>query len=107
MKSAAAPAKARSKQSVNPDIPAFQKRHSRAELAAIGKALRDKCPRVSHAEWKPPKDRPDPVRLLEQSDRGRVPELMPLRHGRMLQSPFRSEVPASLARRMEAAEGPA
>src|ERR1035441_4132252 len=88
MKSAAAPAKARSKQSVNSDIPAFQKHHSRAELAAIGKALRDKCPRVSHAEWKPPKNRPDPVRLLEQSDRGRVPELMPLRHGRMLQSPF-------------------
>jgi hypothetical protein len=55
MKSAAALAKARSNR-VNPDIPAFHKHHSRAELAAIGKALRDKCPRVSHAERKPPKD---------------------------------------------------
>jgi len=88
VKPAATPAKSKSRQSVNLRIPAFQRHPSRAELAAMGKALRDKCPRVSHAEWKPPKDRPDPVRLLEQSDRGRVPELMPLRHGRMLQSPF-------------------
>ncbi len=69
-------------------IPSFQAHHSRAELAAMGKVLRDKCPRASHAEWKPPKDRPDPVRLIEQSDRGRIPELIPIRHGRMLQSPY-------------------
>jgi uncharacterized protein (DUF2252 family) len=50
--------------------------------------LRDKCPRNSHAEWKPPHDRPDPVRLIEESDQGRIPELVPIRHGRMLQSPF-------------------
>jgi uncharacterized protein (DUF2252 family) len=86
MKSAAAPAKAKSKQTDK--IPAFQPHHSRAELAAMGKSLRDKCPRSSHAEWKPPHDRPHPVELIEQSDQGRIPELMPLRHGRMLQSPF-------------------
>ena len=33
-------------------------------------------------------DRPDPVRLIEESDKGRIPELVPLRHGRMLESPF-------------------
>jgi uncharacterized protein (DUF2252 family) len=88
MKQAATPAKSKSRQPVNVQIPAFQAKHSRAELAAMGKALRDKCPRNSHAEWKPPHNRPDPVRLIEQSDQGRIPELMPLRHGRMLQSPF-------------------
>ena len=54
----------------------------------MGKALRDTCPRSSHAEWKPPRDRPDPVRLIKHADQGRIPELVPLRHGRMLQSPF-------------------
>lgn len=69
-------------------IPAAQAHRSRAELAAKGKALRDKCPRSAHAEWKPPHDRPDPVRLIEESDQGRIPELVPIRHGRMMQSPF-------------------
>ena len=54
----------------------------------MGKALRDQCPRSSHAEWKPPRDRPDPVVLIKQADEGRLRELVPVRHGRMLQSPF-------------------
>ena len=54
----------------------------------MGKALRDKCPRTSLAEWKPPHDRPDPLQLIKQSDLGRIPALVPIRHGRMLQSPF-------------------
>jgi uncharacterized protein (DUF2252 family) len=54
----------------------------------MGKAIRDKCPRALHAEWKPPPDRPDPVRLVAQTDRGRIAELVPIRHGRMLESPF-------------------
>jgi uncharacterized protein (DUF2252 family) len=61
---------------------------SRADQFAMGKALRDKCPRASHAEWKPPHNRPDPVRLVLKADEGRLPELLPLRHGRMVQSPF-------------------
>jgi hypothetical protein len=69
-------------------IPAFPARRSRADLAAIGKGLRDKCSRSSHAEWKAPHDRADPVRLIEQADQGRIPDLVPIRHGRMLQSPF-------------------
>ena len=76
-----------SRQPIN-KIPAFQAHRSLTELKAMGKALRDKCPRTSHAEWKPPHDRPDPVRLIKESDQGRVPELVPIRHGRMLQSPF-------------------
>jgi hypothetical protein len=69
-------------------IPSFASRPPRAELYATGKALRDKCPRQSHAVWKAPRNRPDPVALVEESDKGRLPQLIPLRHGRMLQSPF-------------------
>ncbi len=61
---------------------------SRADQFAMGRALRDKCPRASHAEWKPPHNRPDPVRLVLKADEGRLPELLLLRHGRMVQSPF-------------------
>ena len=61
---------------------------SRAELWSLGKSLRDRCPRRSHAAWKPPHGRPDPVRLLELSNRGRIPELVPLRIGRMVRTPF-------------------
>jgi len=78
----------KSRQSVKTKIPAFQAQHSLAELKAMGKALRDKCSRVSHAEWKPPRNRPDPVRVVLKTDEGRLPDLIPLRHGRMVLSPF-------------------
>ena len=68
--------------------PTFVVHRSHAELRAAGKALREKCPRSSHATWKPPSDRPDPVALIEEGDKDRLPELIPIRHGRMLQSPF-------------------
>ena len=45
-------------------------------------------PRSSHAEWEPPPHRPDPVELLEEQAQSRVPELVPIRYGRMLVSPF-------------------
>lgn len=61
---------------------------SRADLYAMGKSLREQCPRQSHAEWKPPKNRRDPVELVESSDKGRIAGLVPIRHGRMLQTPF-------------------
>jgi uncharacterized protein (DUF2252 family) len=63
-------------------------RPSRAELYARGKSLREKCPRRSHAVWRPPSGREDPLAVLERSDEGRIPELLPIRHGRMLRSPF-------------------
>ena len=45
-------------------------------------------PRSPHGRWEPPADRADPVELLEEQARTRVPELVPIRHGRMLVSPF-------------------
>ncbi len=53
-----------------------------------GKALRDRVPRNAHAGWKAPASRRDPVTVLIQSSQGRVPELVPIRYGRMKQSPF-------------------
>jgi uncharacterized protein (DUF2252 family) len=53
-----------------------------------GKAERKRLPRVSHAEWEPPADRPDPVALLEGQAESRVPELVPIRYSRMMVSPF-------------------
>ena len=67
---------------------AFAPRPTRAERYAMGESLRRKCPRSSHAEWKPQKGRPDPVKVIEEADEGRIPQLVPLRHGRMLVSPF-------------------
>jgi len=58
------------------------------ERRAEGKALRDDVPREAHGGWKPPRDRRNPIEILVESDEGRVPDLVPIRHGRMLQSPF-------------------
>src|SRR6476659_3994795 len=58
------------------------------EREARGKAARAEVPRRSHAEWEPPLHRPDPVELLEEQAQSRVPELVPIRYGRMLVSPF-------------------
>jgi uncharacterized protein (DUF2252 family) len=59
-----------------------------AEHYAAGKALRASSPREAHAAWKPPKDRPDAVELILSAEKGRVPDLLPLRHGRMVKSAF-------------------
>src|SRR4051812_8563200 len=59
-----------------------------AERLAEGKARRRRVPRSAHADWEPAPNRPDPVELLESSSQGRVPELIPIRYGRMLPSPF-------------------
>ncbi len=56
----------------------------------MGKSLREKCPRHDHAVWKAPKNRPDPLLLVEEPNKGRLPQLVPIRHGRMMQSPFTS-----------------
>src|SRR5689334_13283157 len=57
------------------------------ERAARGKAARNKVP-TSHGWWVPADHRPDPVALLEEQAASRVPELVPIRYGRMLVSPF-------------------
>src|SRR4051794_26645137 len=56
--------------------------------AAAGRDARKVTPPESHAEFAPPADRPDPVSILQAQDAGRVPELVPIRHGRMGLSPF-------------------
>ena len=58
------------------------------ERMTAGKALRERVPRASHAKWVCPADRPDPIELLKDTDRGRLPELLPIRYGRMKRSPF-------------------
>jgi uncharacterized protein (DUF2252 family) len=59
-----------------------------AERVARGKAARAEVPRASHAVFAPSSRRTDPVKLLERQARTRVPELVPIRYGRMLVSPF-------------------
>jgi uncharacterized protein (DUF2252 family) len=59
-----------------------------AERAARGKAARAEVPRESHAMLDLPDDRPDPVSLLEEQSAERVPELVPVRYGRMIATPF-------------------
>src|SRR6202166_5181837 len=59
-----------------------------AERAERGKAARVAVPRDSHAVFDPGPDRPDPLVLLEEQAKARVPELVPVRWGRMMVSPF-------------------
>ncbi|HET6869269.1 MAG TPA: DUF2252 domain-containing protein [Solirubrobacteraceae bacterium] len=61
---------------------------SQAERVAIGKAARRAVPRSRHAEFEPAVDRPDPIGLLERQATSRVLDLIPIRYGRMLVSPF-------------------
>jgi len=61
---------------------------SAEERRAKGKALRDTVPRASHAGWKPPKGRRDPVEIVSESNVGRLQNLIPIRFGRMSASPF-------------------
>ncbi len=64
------------------DHPSLEERRSR------GKRLRDQVSPSDHAGWKPAKDRPDPVSLLEEQNARREADLVPVRHGRMMVSPF-------------------
>ena len=59
-----------------------------AERAARGKEARAAVPRDSHAVFDPPPGRPDPIGLLKEQAKSRVPELVPVRWGRMMVSPF-------------------
>src|SRR4051794_12924870 len=59
-----------------------------ADRGELGKAARERSPRSSHAEWVPRSDRPHPLQLLEEEAASRVPELVPIRYGRMSTSAF-------------------
>lgn len=65
--------------------PAFR---SRDERIAAGKALRERVPRESHAVWEPPANRRNPIDILQESNQDRLTQLIPIRYGRMLPSPF-------------------
>jgi uncharacterized protein (DUF2252 family) len=73
--------------------PPFASAWRRAHLTvdqrvARGRAARTEAPRSAHSRWTPAPDRPDPVALLEEQAASRVPQLVPIRYGRMLVSPF-------------------
>jgi hypothetical protein len=55
---------------------------------AKGLEARDRAAPSSHTKWRPAADRPDPVALLAEQDTTREPDLVPVRHGRMMVSPF-------------------
>ncbi|MFI8007400.1 DUF2252 domain-containing protein [Streptomyces sp. NPDC086010] len=59
------------------------------ERAALGRAARKRAPRSAHRVFEPPAGRPDPLALLEAQSAARVHELVPIRYGRMTESPFR------------------
>ena len=58
------------------------------ERRALGKNDRKLVPRSNHAEWKPASNRSDPITLLQAQDKGGLEELLPVKYGRMLASPF-------------------
>ncbi|WP_104092473.1 DUF2252 domain-containing protein [Arthrobacter sp. GMC3] len=70
---------------MNAPEPTFGRFQARAEL---GRAARGPSPRGSHARWAAGADRQDPIDLFVEQDESRVPELVPIRHGRMMISPF-------------------
>ncbi len=61
---------------------------SMAERVAVGRSAREAVPRGSLASWEPQPHRRDPVELLEEQAATRISELVPIRYGRMLTSPF-------------------
>jgi uncharacterized protein (DUF2252 family) len=77
--------------------PAKGKKHHRGVLAlpkavetrlVEGRAERESVPLEAHGDWAPPEGRPDPIGILEEQNATRVPDLVPIRHGRMIVSPF-------------------
>lgn len=69
-------------------LPRDQLPPSSAARLANGEAIRERVPRSSQGTWQAPEDRPDPVSILEDQAKDRVPELVPIRYGRMLESAF-------------------
>jgi hypothetical protein len=77
-----------------------------AERIARGKAARGELPRSAHAAWEPGPGRRDPVALLEEQAQTRLPELGPIRYGRMLVSPFTFFRGAAYLMAADLADGP-
>ena len=77
-----------------------------AERASRGKAARREVPRRALGEWESPPARADPIAILEEQDTTRVPELVPIRYGRMLVSPFAFFRGAGAIMAADLADGP-
>jgi uncharacterized protein (DUF2252 family) len=77
-----------------------------AERAARGKAARGELPRSAHADWEPGPRRGNPIELLEEQAQTRLPELGPIRYGRMLVSPFAFFRGAAYLMAADLADGP-
>jgi uncharacterized protein (DUF2252 family) len=85
----AGPAGAEPGEGGGPFASSWRRRHlSVAERVARGRAARRTAPRSAHGTWAPAADRPDPVALLDGQAASRVADLVPIRYGRMLASPF-------------------
>lgn len=69
-----------------PDL--TKKKGTVAQRIAMGKALRERFPRARQGEYRPARDRQDPVSILEEQGKTRLPDLVPIRYARMLTSPF-------------------
>ena len=71
------------------DLLAFKNRQlpvkARIEL---GRSFRKQVPRSSHGDWTPAANRPNPISLLQEQDKGRLQQLLPIKYGRMVASPF-------------------
>src|SRR4051812_33859749 len=83
-----APRRKRTTPASKPRAAARRPRLSVGERVARGRAARAEAPRSSHARFEPSPGRPDPLTVLERQAATRVPELVPIRYGRMLVSPF-------------------
>src|SRR5215470_13245424 len=73
---------------LNIALPNEPGRRTLAERRAVGRSLRERVPRSSHASWSPEASRPDPIGLLEEQARSRLAQFVPLRYARMIVSPF-------------------
>ncbi len=66
----------------------YNKQLPKEERIVLGKSIRKQVPRSSHGDWTPATDRPDPLDLLQAQDKGRLQDLLPIKYGRMVASPF-------------------
>jgi len=89
-----------------PRVPVAPSAGTFKDRYAAGKALRETCPRDSHAVWKLPAGRPDAVETVLAAENGRAPELLPLRHGRMVRSAFTFYRGSALAMAQDLASTP-
>ena len=93
---------------VRPFASAWRRAHLTVdERMARGKAARAETPRAAHGQWQPAPGRPDPIALLEEQAASRVADLVPVRHGRMLVSPFTFYRGAALIMGADLAASPA